>query len=77
MGRRDNGAICVELGHGEEECVPADLLLPAARLRWRRGCMLSVPRDVERTLEARYGRDWRTPRYLDKGADTGGCHQRS
>lgn len=33
--------------------------------------MLSVPANLEGTLEKRYGPTWRTPAYLDKGADTG------
>lgn len=42
----------------------------------RRGVNLSVPRDVEGTLERRYGPNWRTPSYADKGADTGGAQLR-
>jgi hypothetical protein len=29
-----------------------------------------VPHDIEGTLVRRYGPGWRTPKYLDKGADT-------
>lgn len=30
-----------------------------------------MPASLEGTLEKRYGPTWRTPAYLDKGADTG------
>lgn len=35
------------------------------------GRALSVPASLKGTLEKRYGPTWRTPAYLDKGADTG------
>ena len=32
---------------------------------------VAVPARVEALLEFRYGPTWRTPRYMDKGSDTG------
>jgi len=76
----------VDIGRGDVNDVPADLVLPLARRTWRapglgrggvlgigrrgRDVVLSVPADVEGVLAWRYGDDWRTPRYLDKGRDT-------
>jgi len=61
--------IRVPQGHGDLCDVPAALVLPLGRLRWR-GASLACPADVEGVLAHRYGPGWRVPRYMDKGADT-------
>jgi hypothetical protein len=62
--------VVVELGHDDEAAaLPAAAVLPPRRLAFR-GAAVPAPRDVEAALAARYGGDWRTPRYMDKGADT-------
>lgn len=45
----------------------------------RRGCSISVPRDVEGTLVRRYGPGWRTPRQAGRGGGmgTGWCDHAS
>lgn len=61
-------SIAVPQGHGDLCDVPASLVLPLGRLRWR-GASLACPADVEGVLAHRYGTTWRTPRYMDKGRD--------
>ena len=62
--------VVVELGHDDEAtALPAAAVLPLRRIAFR-GAAIPAPRDVEAVLAARYGSDWRTPRYMDKGADT-------
>eukprot|EP00887_Chlorella_sp_A99_P005119 scaffold25.g5119.t1 len=58
----------VDCGHDDTMHIVADLVLPTRVKRWR-GALLNVPADVEGTLERRYGKGWRTPAYMDKGAD--------
>lgn len=66
--RRGNGLLSVDCGHGDTTAIPQDLVLPTQKMVWR-GATLTVPRDVPGALVHRYGKDWRTPRYMDKGAD--------
>jgi hypothetical protein len=60
--------IGIPQGHGDLCDVPASLVLPLGRMRWR-GASLSCPADVESVLAHRYGPTWRVPRYMDKGRD--------
>jgi hypothetical protein len=62
------GHIAIPQGHGDLCDVPASLVLPLGRMRWR-GASLACPADVEGVLAHRYGPTWRTPRYMDKGRD--------
>jgi hypothetical protein len=60
--------IGIPQGHGDLCDVPASLVLPLGRMRWR-GANLACPADVEGVLAHRYGPSWRVPRYMDKGRD--------
>lgn len=50
---------------------PFELGKPVRVIDRCRGVNLSVPAEVEGTLARRYGPNWRTPAYAEKGADTG------
>ncbi|KAL4449435.1 hypothetical protein ABPG77_007079 [Micractinium sp. CCAP 211/92] len=63
------GQVYVDCGHGDTMHIDRGLVLPCGRKDWR-GHVLSVPANLEGTLAKRYGPTWRTPAYLDKGADT-------
>lgn len=71
FGAFDRGGekIEVDFGHGDYADIHRDLVLPPRSAHFR-GIEVRVPRDVESTLVQRYGLDWRTPRYMDKGSDT-------
>ncbi|KAL4427794.1 hypothetical protein ABPG75_001883 [Micractinium tetrahymenae] len=71
FGAYDDGSdkIFVDCGHGDTMHIDRGLVLPCGRKDWR-GHKLSVPADLEGTLEKRYGPTWRTPVYMEKGADT-------
>lgn len=64
-----NGRVLVDCGHGETTSIAKDLVVPTQEIEWR-NTKISVPRNLEGALEARYGTTWRVPRYMDKGADT-------
>ncbi|PSC75064.1 hypothetical protein C2E20_1924 [Micractinium conductrix] len=61
--------IYVDCGHGDTMHIDRHLILPAGRMEWR-GRTLRTPANKEGTLAVRYGPTWRTPAYMEKGADT-------
>lgn len=64
----DDTRLLVDCGHGETTAIETSSCLPTRKYHWR-GIDLHVPRSIECVLEQRYGSDWRTPRYMDKGTD--------
>lgn len=64
----DENRLLVDCGHGDCTAILTSLVFPLKTIHWR-GVNLSVPGNVDGTLEHRYGQDWKTPRYMDKGSD--------
>lgn len=58
----------VDCGHGDHMHILKDLVLPTGTMGWKHH-ELSVPANIEGTLEHRYGKNWRVPSYMDKGSD--------
>ncbi|CAG9466567.1 unnamed protein product [Pedinophyceae sp. YPF-701] len=58
----------VELGHGDQNDMAADMVLPTRRMDFR-GVQIGVPSQVEELLRYRYGDTWMIPIYMDKGRD--------
>jgi len=65
----EDKGLLVDCGHGEMNCIPTELVLPTKCIEFK-GVEIQVPRDLNGTLQLRYGPTWRVPRYMDKGADT-------
>jgi len=63
-----NSKILVDCGHGDCTAVQSDIVLPPTTMQWK-GREISVPSNLPAMLESRYGLDWKTPRYMDKGTD--------
>lgn len=64
----DQNRLLVDCGHGDTTAIEMSSCLPTGKYVWQ-GIPLDVPRSIESVLEQRYGLDWRTPRYMDKGTD--------
>lgn len=61
--------IHVDNGRGNLHDVRKKWVYPIGQLEWR-GVKVNIPHDTEEVLKHRYGEDWATPRYMDKGRDT-------